>query len=128
MKRRRLIIVRKPFRQHAHRARVSLRPLLAVALAVQQFDRIQVSPLTLGRRLGETVRASGGELDEGLAGRRYVLLHRIMVAAGVTQCLAPIREREARVRLLGLAKPVRSVFPFEAVKELHAFDEKRLGR
>ena len=127
VKRRRLIIVRKPFRQHAHRARVSLRPLLAVALAVQHFDRIQVSPLTLGRRLGETLRASGGELDEGLAGRRHVLPHRIMVPAGVAQRFAPICEREARVRLLGLAKPVRGVFPFEAVKELHAFDEIGLG-
>ena len=123
MERRRFVVVGEPPGERAHGFRVFDHPLMAVTVAVQHFHSVQVTALALGGRLGQALCAAGGELDERPARGGDVLLGRIVVAAGVTQRLTPVREGKAGVRLLRLAKCFRCVLPFEAVKELHPFDE-----
>ena len=123
IKRRRVVVIRKSLRQLAHGFGVFDRALMTIALAVQHFYGVEVAALPLGGRFRQAFRPARGKLDERLAGTGHVLLRRIVVPAGMTQRLAPVRKRETGVRLLRLAKCFSRVLPFEAVKEFHPFEE-----
>jgi hypothetical protein len=122
-----LVVVRRLFIHARHRVRVRLIARELVARRVEQLiDGFDVRLLLRQLCLREPAIECRRELAERLFRRVDIYLRpeRMVVA----HRLAPIGERESRIRLLGFPERFGRLVELEAVKVLHAFDERGLRR
>ena len=98
----------------SHRLGVGDVSRVLVAVAVKNLDGAHVRLLAIRSGAGDTTVARVCKSFQRGSCLSHVLFH----PDGMVEChrLAPVRECEARVRLLRLAKPPRGIFVFKIVK------------